>query len=109
MITAQQAKQLYDESGAEVEAFLNDKIGPEVVHAAKRGERTVTILLSSKDTYTYLLQIITPLQAAVVKRLKELGYNAKIDTYGESYVPRGLADDDGHGPTHTNYGIHIGW
>ena len=43
-------------------------------------------------------------------KLKALGYVVTWQgAYGESYVPRGLADDDGNGPKHINYGMTVGW
>lgn len=36
-------------------------------------------------------------------------YNGTWESESESYVPRGLADDDGDGPSYTNYGIRITW
>ena len=109
MITAQEAKQLYNESGAEVQQFLKTEVEQKVIDAAKGGKKSVMIFLGAKGPYDYLAQVITPLQTAVVNKLIELGYHAQIQTYGESYVPRGLADDDGNGPEHQNYGIQIGW
>ena len=109
MLTAQEAKVLYDQSGAEVDEFLKYTVEKEVTNAAKGGKRTVTILLGSLEPLRHLDQEVTPLNKAVVAKLKELGYIAHIERYGESYVPRGLADDDGRGPSHTNYGIRIGW
>jgi hypothetical protein len=109
MITAKEAKELYDESGAEVEQFLSYNVEQKVMDAANGGKRSVTIHLGSKDHFSCLAQLITPLQKAVVEKLKELGYQVVIKADGEFYVPRGLADDDGNGPKHQNYGIQISW
>lgn len=35
-------------------------------------------------------------------------YKVAYERYGEAYVPRGLADDDGNGP-HSNYGLIVSW
>lgn len=109
MITAKEAKELYDKSGQEVADYLKYTVEKEVVKAAEGGKRQTIIHLKSLEPYRHLDQVITPLQKAVVAKLKELGYHAEIKLYGDSYVPRGLADDDGEGPSHQNYGIHIGW
>lgn len=109
MITAKEAKELYDESGHEVEQFLKYTVEPEVTKAAKGGKREVMIYLGSIPPFSYAHSTITPLQTAVINKLKELGYLAEIKAYGEKYVPRGLADDDGNGPQHQNYGIQIWW
>jgi len=109
MITAKEAKELYDQSGAEVTDFLERNVESKVSYAAKSGKRLVFIHLGSKGMFDYLDQLITPLQKAVVEKLLELGYRARIVLDGEKYVPPGLADDDGNGPSHQNYGIQISW
>ena len=109
MITATEAKELYDKSGAEVTAYLKNTVEKEVVKAAEGGKRNTIIHLGSLEPFGYLDRVITPLQWSVIDKLKELGYHAVIKLYGDKYVPRGLADDDGNGPSHQNYGIQISW
>ena len=109
MITAKEAKDLYDKSGQEVADYLKYTVEKEVVKSAKGGKRQTTILLDSLGEFHHLDQVITPLQKAVVDKLKELGYHAEIKIYGERYVPRAFADDEDTGPPHQNYGIQIGW
>lgn len=109
MLTAQEAKQLYDESGAEVEQFLKQSVEQRVTYAAKGGKRQVFIDMGSVKQFEYLANTITPLQQAVADKLKSLGYRVEIRLDGDKYVPRGLADDNGNGPTIQNYGIQIGW
>jgi hypothetical protein len=109
MITAKQAKDLYDNSGQEVDDYLENIVEKEVIKAAAGGKRQTIIFLGAKAYFDRLDQEITPLQNAVVDKLKELGYRAEIKLYDDPYVPRGLADDNGNGTRHTSYGIHIGW
>lgn len=109
MIDASEAKELYDQSGAEVAGFLKGSVEPIVIEAARGGKRVAYVLLGSLGPYDHLDQVVTPVEKAVVEKLVALRYTAKILKYGESYVPSGLADDDGNGPFHTNYGIQIGW
>jgi hypothetical protein len=109
MITAKEAKELYDQSGQEVNDFLKYKVQSKVIDAAKGGKRSTTIFLGSLEQFHHLDQVITPLEKAVVEKLKELGYHAEIKADGEFYVPRGWADDDGNGRKVQNYDIHIGW
>lgn len=109
MITAAEAVKLYQESGHEVDQFLEHKVKPVVTVAAMLGKRIAFIHLDSIKQHGHLYLAITPLQQAVVDKLVKLGYNAVIKIDGEPYVPRGLADDDGNGPTHQNYGISIRW
>jgi hypothetical protein len=109
MIDAKQAKQLYDESGAEVTDFLKHQVEKKVTDAAKGGKRFVFIYLDTIGPFDHVEGKLTPLNRAVVEKLQELGYRARIVLDGERYVPRGLQDDDGNGPSHQNYGIQIGW
>ena len=48
-------------------------------------------------------------QARIIARLHDFGLEASWYRDNDSYVPRGLADDDGQGPAYSNYGIQIGW
>lgn len=109
MITAKEAKELYDQSGAEVEQFLKNSVEKPVTDAANGGKRHVFIHLGCVPNYRHLFQEITPLQKAAREKLNELGYRVEIKLDGESYVPLGLTDNDGYGPTVQNYGIQIGW
>lgn len=108
MITASEAKQLYDDSGAEVENYIQYKIENEIRKNATAGKRSMFHVVESVEAYRNVDP--TPLQRRIVTRLKELGFHAewKKDT-SHTYVPRGLADDDGKGPNHNNVGIQIGW
>ena len=87
--------------------FLTNKVESEVKKAAKAGKRYYYALTGSEEVWKCVDP--TPLIKAVVDELKKLGYSAKFGAYGDNYVPRGLADDSGEGPIHTNYGILIGW
>jgi hypothetical protein len=109
MITAKEAKELYDQSGQEVADYLKHSVEKKVKEAAEGGKRQVFIDMGSVRQFEYLRSTITPLQQAVADKLKELGYRVEIKLDGESYVPRGLADDNGNGPTIQNYGIQISW
>ena len=108
MITAAQAKNLYDESGVRVDNYLNKTIAPEIEKAAKAGKRSVFIHVGSEPPYgSKALQ--APLHTSTMMKLTGLGYKVSWGTDGDPYVPRGLADDYGEGPEYTNVGIHISW
>ena len=108
MISASEAKALYDDSGAEVDEYLRYKIEPEVKAAATQGARKVFHYLGSRNVFTHPQP--DPLHLHIIEKLRELGYAALwMDSEGESYVPRGLADDNGNGPQYQNYGILISW
>lgn len=107
MITAAQAKELYEFSGVELKQFLATEVEPKVKEAASSGKRTITIHLGAiQSCYKPKL---SPLQAAAIAELIKLGYRAECKVDHHSYVPRGLADDSGFGPSHNNYGIEIWW
>jgi hypothetical protein len=109
MISAKQAKELYDQSGAEVEQFLTTQIEPKVTDAARAGKRKYTHNLGALDAFDHLDRKITPLHKAIAAKLVELGYTAKFEKDSKGYVPRGLVDDDGRGPTYYNFSLVIGW
>ena len=109
MINAKEAKALYDKSGQEAAAYLKNTVEPEVTRAATAGKRKVFIHLGATQFEFEMRVKITSVHQGVVEALKELGYVVSIGQDGASYVPRGLADDDGDGPEYTNYGFHIGW
>lgn len=107
MITADETKTLYDQSGAEVDKYLHHKIEPEI-KAATSGNRTVFHFIGSRDVFTHPRP--DPLQTRIIEKPRAPGYAVQwLESEGESYVPRGLADDDGDGPSYTNYGIRITW
>ena len=108
MITAAEAKTLYDQSGVEVDKYLHYNIEPEVKAAATSGNRTVFHFIGTHDVFTHPRP--DPLHTRIIEKLRALGYTVQwLDSEGESYVPLGLADDDGDGPAYTNYGIRITW
>lgn len=109
MITAKEAKDLYDQSGAEVDDYIKYKLESEIRTAATSGKRQWFHLIGSNQKGFNPIQP-TPLQNRIISKLTELGFSARwIDSHGTAYVPRGLADLEGNGPLHTNYGILIGW
>ena len=109
MINAKEAKALYDKSGQEVADYLKHTVEKEVTRAATLGKRKVYIDLGSTRFSSEMTDKITTVDLGVVEKLRELGYVVSIAQDGESYVPGGLADDDGDGPLYTDYGFHISW
>jgi hypothetical protein len=109
MINAKEAKALYDKSGQEVADYLKINVEPAVIRAATDGKRKVFILLGATQYSSEMRDAITPVHRGVALILKDQGYVVSIEQDGASYVPSGLADDDGNGPSYTNYGFHISW
>lgn len=109
MITAAEAKTLYDQSDVEVDKYLRNKIEIEIKVAASCGYRTVFHFIGARDIFTHPPRP-DPLQTRIIEKQRALGYTVQwLDSDGESYVPLGLADDDDEGPSYTNYGIQIAW
>ena len=52
---------------------------------------------------------MSEVQQYVFDTLIQLGYKAAYFPVGDSYVPRGLQDDDGNGPLTTVWNLTIGW
>ena len=108
MITAKDAKALYDKSGEEVRSFLKNNLEKKITEAATAGNREYIHHIGAERDVYHAPQPST-VERGVLDELKKLGYSVKYEKYGEEYVPRGLADDDGTGPMYRNYGIIIKW
>lgn len=109
MITAAQAKALYDESGAETDRTLA-QIESKIIEAAKNGKREYIVyetdLWSAEPSY----RAITPTaqQARLCLALQKLDYAAKVVKHGHEYIPRS-AEDDVNAQMHVNHVIKINW
>ena len=110
-ITAEQARYLVDESDAGIDYILKD-IDKNIRDAARKGER----VLVSYALHAWLSRPLTDLfvkpndvQLKVMKFLRKYNYSVEFNTHGDSYVPKGLADDFGMGPKYINWCIHIRW
>ena len=106
MITAKEAKGLYDASDAEAKGLMKS-FESQIIEAAKSGKRWIVITIGSSPT-TQNLQPDS-VQKRAMELLNELGYVSRWTANGAAYVPLGLMDDYGNGPMYVNYGIHIGW
>lgn len=107
MITAKEARTLYDASDAEAKGLMKS-FESRIIEAAKSGKRWIVITMGSSPTTQ------NPQPDSVEKRamelLNELGYVSRwVAQDGDVYIPYGLMDDYGNGPKHVNYGIHISW
>ena len=107
MITAKEAKALYDASDAEAKGLMKS-FESRIIEAAKSGKQWVIVFIDSHPTTK------TPqpdsLQKRVMELLNELGYVSRwVAQYDDPYIPLGLMDDYGNGPMYINCGIHIGW
>ena len=108
MLTAAEAKALYDDSGVEVAKYLQYKIEPEIKAAATSGKRRLFHFVGSRDVF--MQSRPDPLQTRIIEKLREFGYTVQwVETKGENYGSRGLADDTSNGPSCVYYGIVITW
>lgn len=106
MISAKEALQLHNDSLVALERYLLDNFHSQIRQAAMQGNRSYTFNIGSAE---YSAPRLEPLQQKVFDELKKHGYAVSYGFYGEGYVPRGLADDDGNGPMYRNYGITVTW
>lgn len=104
MITAKDAREIASQSDAWLQTELR-KLEPDIKKSAELNKSPCTIHLGSVATWEVLQP--TNAQVRVIDALKKLGFTVKFEKYGASYVPRGLQDDDGNGPTHKNFGYII--
>jgi hypothetical protein len=105
MISAKEAKELYDQSGAEVEFFLTKTVEPAVIKAARSGKQKVNIDIGCQRANTPYE--IKPFHNNVLAKLRNLGYTAGIEWIEDAFVPRGL--QDGNCTLYRNYGYVIKW
>lgn len=105
MITAQEARALYDRVGIEATKLANE-VSAAITKAAS-SKRSLFYLIDAEVTYHHSSP--NDVQSRVIEDLRAAGFKVTYGRDGEAYVPRGLADDDGNGPSHINVGFHIKW
>lgn len=113
MISAKEAREIVDQSSAEVDRQLA-KIEPLIKVAAEKGQRSVNLGLLTDFGVSVApfdpTPKLSPLQERVKSALeREFGYRTVWEAVDEPYVPRGLADDDGHGPYYQNWALVVCW
>lgn len=108
MITAKEARSLYDHSGAEVKAYL-EKIDPVIREAAKDGKQFVVLYVDGLWEAVQYQSRMTSVQARVKAELETLGFRVTYGKAGDGYIPRALMNDDGEGPTYYNVCLTVGW
>ena len=108
MISAKEAVDLYDASGAECTALLESTFDRPIREAAEGGKRNVFVFLGNEEVWKTVTP--TPLHKQAMDKLAALGFRCQfVAAHGESYVPAGLRDDEGDGPKYRNYGIAVHW
>lgn len=108
MISAKEAREMYEKSNARIAKYLETDVEPHVLKAVEVGKCQCSVYIGAEPSYKSISP--NPFQQSVIEELKKLGYRVRFGSFGEKYVPRGLADDhDGSGPEHTNYGFEISW
>lgn len=108
MISAKEARDLYEQTNLNIEKYLAKDIEPFIVKAIEHGKCQCFILVASAPCYMN----ITPntFHRAVMEELKKLNYTVKFRSYGDKYIPSGIADDySGNGQNYLNHGFEISW
>jgi hypothetical protein len=111
MITREQAKEKADSVG-KVPDFVKKQLDDRISTAAENGDYQVFLyipdLWQSVNVYQNPVEP-TALQKNVIKFLTEAPNNFTISFTqdGDSYIPRGLADDIGDGPSYVTWGILV--
>lgn len=113
MITAKEARALYDKSGAEIQDYLTHNIEKQIIGCSEGGKKYYIHYLGAEQ---WTCPNPSRLIQGVIDELKRLGYVIQYGFYGEKYVPCTLAgddddddDDNDDGSMYQNYGITIGW
>lgn len=106
MINAKQAKELYNQSSAMVDQFLENQIEPMIVAAAKLGKNQVFIILNSIGMLESFEKVITEADIAIVEKLHQLGYNVSFQRDNKGNFPCWVDDKN---ELCVNFGIMIEW
>lgn len=103
MLSAKEAAKKYDELYSINKVMSNIEYC--ILKAINEKKRECYFYLDAIEKYSQLPQ--SPKTEMIVEELRNLGYQVELTTYGSSYVPAGLQDDDGNGPPYINYGLKI--
>ena len=106
MLSAKEALELYNSSLHTLQKYLDENFHSGIRQAAMNGARQYIHHMGAEE---HILPELTPLEKKALEELGKLGYTHQYIFYGERYVPRGLADDNGDGPGYKNYGIVVKW
>ena len=111
MFSAADAARLADQASGKYEKIC-ERIGEKVKELSEVGKREYAIYETGYWSAEPTLRIPGPTEAQrlLMTCLRKYGYFAELLRDGETYVPRGLADDyDNSGPEHQNWCIVIRW
>jgi hypothetical protein len=111
MFTAVEARKLTDQASGKYEKIC-EKIGLKVKELADAGKNEYAIYEEGFWGAMSIWEMRNPAteaQTLLMSLLRKYGYRVTLEPDGETYVPRGLADDDGDGPKHQNRCIVIRW
>jgi hypothetical protein len=111
MITRKQAKEKADSVG-KIPDYIIKQIEHQIWNAAEDGKYEVFLYITDLwNSFNVHGGPTTPskLQQNVIKFLTAAPNNFTVTfaPHGDSYVPRGLADDDNTGPEYINWGILV--
>jgi hypothetical protein len=113
MITANQARELVEKSEKLNQKRL-DQIGEWIEEAAKLGERSKPLVYSADPFYevkkdNFRNPSFTEAQKIVKKKLEELGFSVKIESYQYGKSPWSNIEDEDDKKPETGYRILVSW
>lgn len=109
MITAKEARQLFETSNVKVKEFLTKEVEPKIIDASTNGKNSIYIHVGARPIRDHSPIVLPEVQNRAMQELIKLGYSVRVTNHGEFYIPRGLMSDDGDGPEYQNFGLEIRW
>ena len=107
MLTAGEARALQN-SFIGVSQICN-KMGEGIRNSIEKSNGAIVEYFYDMGACEYEPEQLSLQNELLKKLLQSHGYSVSYQEYGEAYVPRGLSDDYGDGPSYRNYGFVITW
>jgi hypothetical protein len=111
-ITAKEARELILSSDNSIEKFMET-----ISDGIRKNFNVRSYEVMIPDLYVFVekfkvdFEKISPVQRIIISKLQGLGFSVSFGQLGDSYIPRGLADDydSSIGPQYANCGITVRW
>ena len=115
-VSAKQARSLVEESDQYVDKFIRS-IDNLILTASKDGKNSIRVdelhgveFYCCKPTTSFATtHKSSPLLILIVQHYKKQGFSASVEVFGDTYVPKGLANDMGEGEPYQSTSLCITW